>query len=124
MVILNDNSLWFDLRDIYIGSHGWRHDLLAWNHIHHALMSNLYLGCPSPLRGWLMLGACPMVWMGTAPIRVIGIVFPGPLGPPSLLRLWFTGGASAVIDIMFSPRRIISPSTRFISFSGSPINSL
>jgi len=84
-------------------------------------MSKNYLGCPSPLRGWLMLGAYPIVWIGTAPILVIGIVFPGPEGVASDLRLWFTGGASAVIEIMFSPRRIISPSTRFISFSGSPI---
>ena len=62
-----------------------------------------------------------MVYIGTAPILVIGIVFPGPAGICSYFLLEFTGGASAVIDMIFSPLKIIRPKTLFISFSGSPL---
>jgi hypothetical protein len=50
----------------------------------------------------------------------MGMVLPGPAGICSYFLFEFTGGASAVMDMIFSPLRMMSPKTLLISFSGSP----
>ena len=48
------------------------------------------------------------------------MAFPGPVGIYSVLLFYETGGASAVIEIIDSPLKIINPNTLLISFSVSP----
>jgi hypothetical protein len=79
-------------------------------------------GIPRPI------GLCVIVLMfgwvrpaiGTCPALTIGWALPGPCLLVSALLCDWLGGASAVIEIIFSPLRITSPSGLLISLSGPP----